>query len=413
MPLTKVSYSMIDGSAINVLDYGAVGDNITDDTQAFKDAIAALNAGNVTEVLYIPAKNYRLTENIVFPTFSKTITVYAYGAVLNFSGLPTNQTAISSNGIVNVFAQTFRWFGGLINGPSITGTNYGLVLQTDTTYMFNTTFNDVVIQNFATGLYCAAVAYTNFTNCFFSNNGNNVLIDNAPAGGGAGNISFINCKILQSKNTHGVIINGGPQNSFENCQLTGNKGYAIALAPNSLNSYIEDTLITNCLFENNDLGSVYFTGGPDVSKNTWNTTLTNNVFRAAENIQSDSTAKHYGFYFCNNYFFASTLNLNNTFYNPIVVNNTLLGTGVSIVNTAIYDANNFLPQQESSITYNSYARYHKFGVQMFTFLTSDTGSPQGRYTSNVGSLYTRTDGGAGTTLYVKESGTGNTGWVAK
>ena len=31
----------------------------------------------------------------------------------------------------------------------------------------------------------------------------------------------------------------------------------------------------------------------------------------------------------------------------------------------------------------------------------------------VGSLYTRTDGGAATTLYVKESGTGTTGWVAK
>jgi len=28
-------------------------------------------------------------------------------------------------------------------------------------------------------------------------------------------------------------------------------------------------------------------------------------------------------------------------------------------------------------------------------------------------MYTRTDGGAGTTLYVKESGTANTGWVAK
>jgi hypothetical protein len=42
-----------------------------------------------------------------------------------------------------------------------------------------------------------------------------------------------------------------------------------------------------------------------------------------------------------------------------------------------------------------------------------SGSPEGVITAGVGSLYTRTDGGAGTTLYVKESGTGNTGWVAK
>lgn len=41
------------------------------------------------------------------------------------------------------------------------------------------------------------------------------------------------------------------------------------------------------------------------------------------------------------------------------------------------------------------------------------GTPEAAVTAPVGSLYTRTDGGANTTLYVKESGTGNTGWVAK
>lgn len=41
------------------------------------------------------------------------------------------------------------------------------------------------------------------------------------------------------------------------------------------------------------------------------------------------------------------------------------------------------------------------------------GTPEGAVTAPVGSLFTRTDGGAATTLYVKESGAGNTGWVAK
>lgn len=44
---------------------------------------------------------------------------------------------------------------------------------------------------------------------------------------------------------------------------------------------------------------------------------------------------------------------------------------------------------------------------------SGAGSPEGAVSANVGALYSRTDGGAGTTLYVKESGSGNTGWVAK
>ena len=42
-----------------------------------------------------------------------------------------------------------------------------------------------------------------------------------------------------------------------------------------------------------------------------------------------------------------------------------------------------------------------------------TGSPESVVTGVVGDIYARTDGGAGTTLYVKESGTSNTGWVAK
>ena len=47
------------------------------------------------------------------------------------------------------------------------------------------------------------------------------------------------------------------------------------------------------------------------------------------------------------------------------------------------------------------------------FITSGAGTPEAVLMAPVGTLYLRTDGGAGTTLYVKESGAGNTGWVAK
>lgn len=40
------------------------------------------------------------------------------------------------------------------------------------------------------------------------------------------------------------------------------------------------------------------------------------------------------------------------------------------------------------------------------------GTPEGVVTAPVGAHYERSDGGAGTAFYVKESGTGNTGWVA-
>lgn len=46
-------------------------------------------------------------------------------------------------------------------------------------------------------------------------------------------------------------------------------------------------------------------------------------------------------------------------------------------------------------------------------ILTGTGNPNGLVAGKVGSLYLRVDGGAGTTLYVKESGSGNTGWVSK
>ncbi len=46
------------------------------------------------------------------------------------------------------------------------------------------------------------------------------------------------------------------------------------------------------------------------------------------------------------------------------------------------------------------------------YLEVGTGDPNSVVTAPVGYLFLRTDGGAGTILYVKETGTGNTGWVA-
>lgn len=51
--------------------------------------------------------------------------------------------------------------------------------------------------------------------------------------------------------------------------------------------------------------------------------------------------------------------------------------------------------------------------QFSTFFHTSKGDPENVIAAQVGSIYLRQDGGAGTTLYVKESGTGNTGWVAK
>ncbi|HYB97513.1 MAG TPA: hypothetical protein VEC57_00070 [Candidatus Limnocylindrales bacterium] len=62
-----------------------------------------------------------------------------------------------------------------------------------------------------------------------------------------------------------------------------------------------------------------------------------------------------------------------------------------------------------------YAELHALRLLLSgtTQIRAGTGTPEGAVTAPVGSLFLRTDGGASTTLYVKESGAGNTGWIAK
>jgi hypothetical protein len=63
MSLTKVSYSLINSSIFNVLDYGAVGDGTADDTTAIQNtinaAVASTTAGGGT--VYFPRGNYNCT----------------------------------------------------------------------------------------------------------------------------------------------------------------------------------------------------------------------------------------------------------------------------------------------------------------------------------------------------------------
>jgi hypothetical protein len=51
------------------------------------------------------------------------------------------------------------------------------------------------------------------------------------------------------------------------------------------------------------------------------------------------------------------------------------------------------------------------GSNEATIVTGE-GAPEGAVTAAVGTIYIRTDGGADTVLYLKETGAGNTGWVA-
>lgn len=70
-------------------------------------------------------------------------------------------------------------------------------------------------------------------------------------------------------------------------------------------------------------------------------------------------------------------------------------------------------RQRVYTTENGWSTWSDDVFDAIFYIPRGNGSPEGVLTRPVGSLYLRKDGGTNTTLYVKQSGTGNTGWVAK
>ena len=81
------------GAGLCVKDYGALGDNTTDDTQAFVDAISA--AAISGRKVLVPVGNYRITSSLTIPD---GVTLVGEGVGSTPTGTPYNGSAIRYDG---------------------------------------------------------------------------------------------------------------------------------------------------------------------------------------------------------------------------------------------------------------------------------------------------------------------------
>ena len=93
MSLTKVSYSMIQGAPFNVLDYGAVGDGVTDDTAALRATCAAAQANGGGTIYF---------GNLTFKIYTDITDLAPIGAFSSINGI-----RLQSSGATFVMARSF------------------------------------------------------------------------------------------------------------------------------------------------------------------------------------------------------------------------------------------------------------------------------------------------------------------
>jgi len=149
--------------SFNVMDYGAVGNGITDDTLAFKAAIAAATAGGV---IYAPAGTYKITANLDI-TWPKLCVLRGDGSKL--TTLLDYRVSVGTGGLINYNASSLpsadaelsTWTGGfslirmvnqtVVTGPIITTVGSGTGLWVNS--VLNGVYSDIAVRGYNTNIY--------------------------------------------------------------------------------------------------------------------------------------------------------------------------------------------------------------------------------------------------------------------
>jgi Pectate lyase superfamily protein/Periplasmic copper-binding protein (NosD) len=124
MSLTKVSYSMINGASVNVLDYGADSTGTNSASTALQSAIDSFSGS--AGVVYFPNGSYKLTANVTLPS---NITLLSYGAIIVCNGFGFVVGASKSNIVVNGLSFNQAYSTGTPNTIAIPSTASKITIQ--------------------------------------------------------------------------------------------------------------------------------------------------------------------------------------------------------------------------------------------------------------------------------------------
>lgn len=383
---------------VNVKDYGATGDNATNDTTAIQAAIDAAGYGGLVR---FPPGNYKYTSLTLnhsqhlmgagWHSLRDAATTFgdaAYATAGNFGGTILRSTLTSGSSIVHVGSGGNNVMEGrvsdlMIIGPG-SGTSVGIQVGSGSVSVVKPIYRNVSVANFATGVQMTNVDEASFELTIRGCTKALSLVTAVNANAFYG-LNMQRC-------TDGVVFEDATSlaNTFTSmiCQnLTGTDATVQGEAHVFLTPYFENAGTRAMDFASAShcrvvSPSLQGTGGKDIR------------------IQSGCFFNEFTGLKTSGGGAVSVTNAGNgTLLSGVLVNVTDTGTSTHLV-----DLNNALLSVPRLVVNN--------GGTGGPTLRSGSVAPEGAVTASRGALYMRTGGGAGTSLYIKESDTTNVGWVA-
>lgn len=455
MALTRATFAMIKGEAINALDYmtPAQVEDVTSNTGAVDVTTAlqaAIDAGlDLHKQVYLPAGKYKVTSTLTVYDGSQLYgeSDYAYGAGF---GRDPKGTKISFEppSLDDLFDYQYD--------PTPTPTPPVFLFHTSMSNLYMTTnsngrraininaviygrFTALTIEGFDTGIYCYGTINNRFESVYISDCDNECVLY---AGQAETTDVWDSCSFIAS--TSGVVMAGDTVGiRFNSCLWEQIDNYGIDLAREVQCCMVSDAYCEDVPYSTGaSTAAMFRVGYQGATTSTVNQLIVHGgVFQGRSagihgscfdiNHSKGVIAQGFG---VSRYVNAIRVNTTNTTNNSIVLggfggvsntNNIVNNTGsIDLSKIAGFFANGVM----NSGAYNQTARFFDLTANqglsisslsgLISFATgaiiqSGSGSPEGSVTAPPGSLWLNGSGGANTTLYVKESGTGNTGWVAK
>jgi|SRR3989344_2057545 len=247
---------------VNVKDFGAIGNGVSDDTASITAAIAAVTANEQGGKVYLPVGIYLVT-GIIVPS----------EVILIGSGQESTMIYSNTNGtIVQIGTGTTDCYGTGLRDLTIQGNSgvnqIGLLLngRSTTSGIWHCHFRNIKVHN------CGAV----LIKCTYSwlNEFYQVVAAPGPQVGRCLDIDvncniliFRDCKFCYSSANIAMLVKG-KGHLFDGCQIEDNSSTSGILVLGDGTDAAENVKVRNCWFEDNQYGDVIKIGGNS------NTTIT-------------------------------------------------------------------------------------------------------------------------------------------